>query len=136
MFFSKESCSYVSGNGNPEKNLYISGNRTFRARKLKKNLLLKCFLYFRKLNFSTSSLKSSSFVLGEPLRVFHHHFFRYFHFTFDFYYCFWVLSLLIVFVHFITVSSGVTFFTTDFNYCFFECFHFINFLHRDWFLCC
>ena len=27
--FSKESCSYISGNRNPEKILYISGNGTF-----------------------------------------------------------------------------------------------------------
>ena len=36
IFFSKESCSYVLGKGNPPKILYLSGNRTFRAQKMKK----------------------------------------------------------------------------------------------------
>ena len=48
IFFSKQSCSYVLGKGNPEKVLYISGNRTFRTPKMEKNLSSKCFLYFRK----------------------------------------------------------------------------------------
>ena len=102
-----------------------------------KNPLLKCFLYFRKLKFSTPSLKTPIF-LGEPLRVFHHCFFRCFHFTIDFYYLFWVFSLLIAFVHFITVSLGVFFLFFFFSplilLLFFECFHFTKFLYRDCFL--
>ena len=38
--------------------------------------------------------------------VFHHCFCRYFHFTIDFYFFYWVLSSLIAFVPFITVSSS------------------------------
>ena len=34
--FSKESLSYISGNGNHKKKNYISGNRTFCAQKTKK----------------------------------------------------------------------------------------------------
>ena len=98
-----------------------------------KNPLLKCFLYFRKLKFSTPSLKTPIF-LGEPLRVFHHCFFRCFHFTIDFYYLFWVFSLLIAFVHFITVSLCVFFFSPLILLLFFECFHFTKFLYRDCFL--
>ena len=51
---------------------------------------------------------------------FHHCFFRCFHFTIDFYYCFWVFSLLIAVVHFITVSSGV-FISPLILLLFFEC---------------
>ena len=52
--------------------------------------------------------------LGEPVRVFYHCFFRFFHVPIDFYYCFWMFSLLNAFIHFI-VSGDVfispTFFT-------------------------
>ena len=34
--FSKESLSYISGNGNHKKKNYISGNRTFCVQKTKK----------------------------------------------------------------------------------------------------
>ena len=112
-----EKMDYTSGNGKPEnissvfwkesffifwekgtrkKMFYVSENRTFRPLKMKKKTLLKCFLYFSKLYF-----------LGEPLRVFCQCFFRCFHFTINFYYCFRVFLSLIAFVHFINVSSGV-----------------------------
>ena len=51
--------------------------------------------------------------------VFHHCFCRYFHFTIDFYIFYRVVSSLIAFVHFITVSSsGFFYFTTDFTIAF------------------
>ena len=77
--------------------IYYPGNGTFWA--------LNIILYFRKLNFSTLTLKSSFFFFRRA----HHCFFKCFHFTItiDFYYCFRVFSLLIAFVHFITVLSGV-----------------------------
>ena len=96
-----------------------------------KKSLLKCFLYFRKLNISTPTLKN--YFLGESLRVFHHCFFRYFHFNIDIYYCLRVFSLLIVFVHFVTLYSGV-FILLLILLLFFECFRFTNFLYRDCFL--
>ena len=60
--FSKESCFYIPGNRDPEKIHCVSGNGnskklpifqevTFQARKMKKKLLLKSFLYFRNWNF-------------------------------------------------------------------------------------
>ena len=98
---------------------------------MKKKPLLKCFLYFRKLNISTPTLKK--YFLGESLRVFHHCFFRCFHFIINIYYCFRVFSLLIVFVHFVTVYLGV-FILLLILLLFFECFRFTNFLYRDCFL--
>ena len=56
--------------------------------------LLRIFLYFRKWHFLTPSLKNS---LGEHFRVLYHCFFRCFHFTTGFYYCFWVFLFLIAF---------------------------------------
>ena len=67
--FSKESLSYILGNGNPEKKIpYTSGKGTFlyfifqevtfRARKVKKNPLIKSFLYFEKWNFLAPGLKN------------------------------------------------------------------------------
>ena len=57
-------------------------------------------------NFQSSKIeKTHSYFLGEPLGFFYHCFFRCFHFTVDFYYYFWVFSLLISFVNF-TVFSG------------------------------
>ena len=38
--FSKESFSYTSGNGNPEKTSYISGNRTFKPQDWKLSYIL------------------------------------------------------------------------------------------------
>ena len=69
---SKESFSSISENENPEKIPYISGNGTFlyfskflifqevtfRARKNKKHLLRKNFLYFRKWNFLALRLRN------------------------------------------------------------------------------
>ena len=104
--------------------------KNFQSSKKEKNTL-KMFFYFRKSNFSTPSLENSYF-LREPLRVFHHCFFRCFHFTIGFYYCFRAFSLLIAFVHFITVSSGV-FISPPILLLFFECFHFTKFLYRDFF---
>ena len=151
--------SYISGNGNlhfsiqaQEIKKAIQPFLYFRKEKLRKNFLyflkrklflcfgkqlselekwknpaLKNFLYFKKWDFSTPSIKNYCF-LGEPFRVFHQCFFRCSDFTVDFYYC-----LLIAFVHSITVSSGV-FISPLVLLLFFECFHFTNFLYRDWVL--
>ena len=96
--FSKRRCSYISGSN-------------LKSLKNEKKPLLKCFLCFRKLNFSIPSLKISCFYLGEPLRVFHHCFF-----TIHFYYCFRVFLLLIAFVHFNNPRV--------FHNYFFRCFYF------------
>ena len=82
----------------------------------------------------SSKLKKPLLFLGEPFRVFHHCFCRCFHFTIDFYYCFQVFSLLIAFVHFITVSSGVFISPLILLLFSFLCFHFSNFLYCDCFL--
>ena len=121
VFFSKESFSYISGKRNPRKfflftKMELSEHKTWKK---KKKTLLKCFSYFRKLNFLTPSLKDS-YYLGERLMVFHHCFFKYFHFTIDFYFWFWKFLLLIPFFHFITVSSGV-FMSTLILLFFFDC---------------
>ena len=52
---------YISGNGNPKKSLIIQ-EVTFRARKVKKNPLLSCFLYSEKWNFVSPTLKSFLYV--------------------------------------------------------------------------
>ena len=85
--------------------------------KRKKKTLWKCFSCFRKLNFSTPSLKGSYF-LGERPMVFHRYFFKYFHFTIDFYYWFWKFLLLIPF--FFTSSLFLQVFLCQhwFYYCF------------------
>ena len=103
--------------------IYYPANGTFWA--------LNIILYFRKLNFSTLTLKSSYFFFRRA----YHCFFKCFHFTItiDFYYCFRVFSLLIAFVHFITVFSGV-FISPLILLLFFECFNFTNFLYCDCFL--
>ena len=49
--FSKESFSYISGNGNPEKILYISGNRTF--------LYFRKILIFQEVTFGTRKIKKT-----------------------------------------------------------------------------
>ena len=46
--FSKQGSSYISGNGNPEKIPYISGN-SFPSSKNKKKLTLEKFLIFREM---------------------------------------------------------------------------------------
>ena len=110
VFFTKESFSYISGKRNPWK--YFSFKKMelseHKKWKKKKKTLWKCFSCFRKLNFSTPSLKGSYF-LGEWLMVFHRYFFRYFHFTIDFYYWFWKFLLLIPFF--------------SLHHCFFRCFY-------------
>ena len=83
----------------------LSEHKTWKK---KKKTLLKCFSYFRKLNFLTPSLKDS-YYLGERLMVFHHCFFKYFHFTIDFYFWFWKFLLLIPFF--------------SLHHCFFRCFY-------------
>ena len=105
-----EKISYTLGNGNSEKScqkkLLLCFGKTetwknslhfrkpnFPSSKNKKNPLLKCFLYFGEKNVLAPSLKK--------LRAFHHCFLSCFHFTTDFYYCFWVFSLLNAFVNFI-----------------------------------
>ena len=110
VFFSKESFSYISGKRNPRKfflfkKMELSEHKTWKK---KKKTLLKCFSYFRKLNFLTPSLKDS-YYLGERLMVFHHCFFKYFHFTTDFYFWFWKFLLLIPFF--------------SLHHCFFRCFY-------------
>ena len=43
--------SYILGNGNPQKNPYVSGNRTFKSRARKKKKKIhpeKNYLYLRK----------------------------------------------------------------------------------------
>ena len=89
-----------------------------------------------------------SCFLGELLQVFHHFFFRYFHFATDFFYCFQVLSLLIAFGYFhqLQLFYHCFFrwfhFTTDFYYCFSGVFisptffTMIVFLSGTSFLCC
>ena len=111
---------------------------TFRAQKIKKPTLQRS-LMFQEMKRFNPKLKKFLFFLGEPFRVFHHCFYRYFHFTIDF--CFRVFSLLIAFVHFITVSLCI-YISPLILLLFFECFHFTNFLYRDCilsgtlFLCC
>ena len=60
--------SYISGNRNPEK-LFIFQEVSFRARKMKKIPLLKCFLYFGKCSFLTSSLKNFLYFRKEFARL-------------------------------------------------------------------
>ena len=66
-FLKKSLCLYFRKK-EPWKNFFVFQKVTFRAR--------KCFLFFKKWNFSISSLKTLVLFLGEPLRVFHHCFFR------------------------------------------------------------
>ena len=67
-----------------KKFLYFRKQNFQSSKNEKKKTTFKMFFYFRKLNCSIPSLKISYFFLGEPLRVFHHCFFRCFHFTIDF----------------------------------------------------
>ena len=76
--------------------------------------------------------KKLLFFLGEPIRIFNRCSFRCFHLIIDFYNCFRMFPLLIVFGHFITVSSCV-FLSPLILLLFFECFQFTNFLYRDCF---
>ena len=94
--------------------------------------LKKLLIFLEEMKLFNPKLQKLLFFLGEPLRDFHHCFFRCLHFTNDFYYCFWTFSLLIVLVH-VTVSSGV-FISPLILLLFFKCFHFTNFLYRDCFL--
>ena len=125
----------------PKKSLIFSQKKavlmfqevTFRVRKMKKPTLKKLLIFQEMKTFNLKLKKLLFFVVFlEPLRFFHHCFFRCFHFTIDFY-CFQVFSLLITFVHFITVSSGV-FISPLILLLFFEYFHFTNFLYCDCFL--
>ena len=61
-------------------------------------------------------IKTCFVVLEEPLRVFHHFFFRGFYFNINFDHCFLVFSLLIALVHFTNFRV--------FHYCLFKCFYF------------
>ena len=54
--FSKQGSSYISGNRNPEKIPYISGNR-FPSSKNKKKLTLEKFLTFQEMQISSPKLK-------------------------------------------------------------------------------
>ena len=91
-----------------------------------KKSLLKCVLYFRKLNISTPTLKN--YFLGESLRVFHHCFFRCFISTLIFtivfgcFHCWLYLFTSWLFIqvfsfyywfyyYFLSVSVSPTFFT-------------------------
>ena len=57
--------SYTSGNANPEKIYYVFLKRKpFLCFGKREKKLLKCFLYFRKWNFSTPSWINSCFSLG------------------------------------------------------------------------
>ena len=75
-----------------------------------KKSLLKCVLYFRKLNISTPTLKN--YFLGESLRVFHHCFFR----------CF--ISTLIFTIVFGCFHCWLYLFTSWLFIQLFRCFHF------------
>ena len=54
--FSKESFSYISGNGNHKKKLYFR-KQNFLCSKNEKNVLLKSFLYFGEMELSNHKLK-------------------------------------------------------------------------------
>ena len=75
----------------------------FLSLKSKKNLLLR----FGKWNLWLQTLKALGVFLRAPLRVFHHCFFRCFHFTTEFYYCWLHLFISSTLGFFITVSSDV-----------------------------
>ena len=107
-------------------------NDLFQSSKNEKMTLKKLLIFLEEMKLFNPKLQKLLFFLGEPLRDFHHCFFRCLHFTIDFYYCFWTFSLLIVLVH-VTVSSGV-FISPLLLLLFFKCFHFTNFLYRDCFL--
>ena len=106
-------------------------NDLFQSSKNEKMTLKKLLIFLEEMKLFNPKLQKLLFFLGEPLRDFHHCFFRCLHFTIDFYYCFWTFSLLIVLVH-VTVSSGV-FISPLLLLLFFKCFHFTNFLYRDCF---
>ena len=97
----------------PRKDISYFRKMNIQSSKIESKNAVKTFSYFRKLKFSTPSLKNSVFS-GEPLRVFHHCFFS-------------------AFIHFITVFSGC-FVSPLVLLLFFECFHFSIFLYRDCFL--
>ena len=111
LFFSQKKAFLIFRGKETHENIFHLRKWNFQStknEKRKKKTLWKCFSCFRKLNFSTPSLKGSYF-LGEWLMVFHRYFFRYFHFTIDFYYCFWKFLLLIPFF--------------SLHHCFFRCFY-------------
>ena len=101
-------------------------NDLFQSSKNEKMTLKKLLIFLEEMKLFNPKLQKLLFFLGEPLRDFHHFFFRCLHFTIDFCYCFWTFSLLIVLVH-VTVSSGV-FISPLILLLFFKCFHFTNFL--------
>ena len=92
---------YISGKENPENSFYNSENRTFKAQKMKK-----------------------AHLVGQ-LRVFHHCFFRCYHFTINFQYCFWVFycwlhlfsSLFLEMFLFHQLSLHLLLFVTSFLCC-------------------
>ena len=61
FIFSKESFYYILGNGNHEKLFYIS-ERNFPCSKNEKDLLLKSFLFFKEMDFSSHKLKRTSYI--------------------------------------------------------------------------
>ena len=80
----------------------------------------KKFLIFQEMESSSSKLKKLLF-LGEPLTVFHHCFFKCFHFTIDFYYCWLHLFFSPTLGFFITCLCRGFYFTADY-YCFSDAF--------------
>ena len=85
FILSKESFSYISGNGNPEKIPYISGNGnflyfrklliihevTFPARKMKKPTLKKLLIFQQELRKSENQ-KLHTFCLLRDFKLFKH----------------------------------------------------------------
>ena len=87
-------------NGNLKKFLILQETELSELEKWKEPTL-KMFLILWGKKCSSSKLKKTPVFLGEPISAFHHCFLSCFHFTTDFYYYFWVFSLLIAFVNFI-----------------------------------
>ena len=87
-------------NGNLKKFLILQETELSELEKWKEPTL-KMFLILWGKKCSSSKLKKAPVFLGEPISAFHHCFLSCFHFTTDFYYYFWVFSLLIAFVNFI-----------------------------------
>ena len=81
---------------------------------------LKKLLTFQEMELSSHKLKKLQFLLGEHLSVLHHCFFGCFHFSLTFTTVFWMLSLLIAFVHvtnFLTPDCSFTAFYQVLRFC-------------------
>ena len=91
-------------------------NDLFQSSKNEKMTLKKLLIFLEEMKLFNPKLQKLLFFLGEPLRDFHHCFFRCLHFTIDFYYCFWTFSLLIVLVT--SLFLQVFLFHHYFYYCF------------------